>query len=83
VYKLCTVIDFEILKKYGLRQTIGDALGVGFIFRTLRTMPVVLEIAHETEEICPNVWFLNYANPMAMITGAILRLTDIKAVGLL
>ncbi len=81
-YKPCTVIDFEIPKRYGLRQTIGDTLGIGGIFRTLRTMPVLFDFARDIEEVCPEAWFLNYTNPMAMLTGALLRHTGVKTVGL-
>lgn len=81
-YKPSTVIDFEIPKKYGLRQTIGDTLGIGGIFRALRTIPVMLDIAKDMEEVCPNAWFLNYTNPMAMLTGAMLKGSGIKAIGL-
>ncbi len=81
-YKPSTVIDFEIPKKYGLRQTIADTLGIGGIFRTLRTLPVVLDFCRDMEEVCPNAWFINYANPMAMLTMGILRGTSINAVGL-
>lgn len=81
-YKPSTVIDFKIPKKYGLRQTIGDTLGIGGIFRALRTIPVVLDCARDMEKVCPDAWFLNYVNPMAMITGALLRGSGIKAVGL-
>ncbi|MGQ9523986.1 MAG: alpha-glucosidase/alpha-galactosidase [Armatimonadota bacterium] len=81
-YEPSTVIDFEVPKKYGLRQTIGDTLGIGGIFRGLRTIPVVLEFARDIEELCPNAWFLNYTNPMAMVTGAILKASAVKAVGL-
>lgn len=81
-YKPCTVVDFEIPKRYGLRQTIGDTLGIGGIFRTLRTMPVLFDFARDIEEVCPEAWFLNYTNPMAMLTGALLRHTGVKAVGL-
>ncbi|WP_301388463.1 alpha-glucosidase/alpha-galactosidase [Enterococcus entomosocium] len=81
-YKPSTVIDFEIPKKYGLRQTIGDTLGIGGIFRTLRTLPVMLEFAREMEEVCPNAWLLNYTNPMAMLTMGVLKATSIKTVGL-
>ena len=81
-YEPCTVIDFEIPKKYGLRQTIGDTLGIGGIFRALRTIPVVRDFARDMEEVCPNAWLLNYANPMAMLTGYVLRHTVVKAVGL-
>jgi alpha-galactosidase len=81
-YDPCTITDFEIPKKYGLRQTIADTLGIGGIFRALRTIPVVLDITADMESVCPNAWFLNYVNPMAMITGALLRGSSIRGVGL-
>lgn len=81
-YEPSTVIDFEIPKKYGLRQTIGDTLGIGGIFRALRTIPVLKEFANDIEEVCPNAWFLNYTNPMAMLTGYMQRYTNVKTVGL-
>lgn len=81
-YEPCTVTDFEIPKKYGLRQTIGDTLGIGGIFRGLRTIPVILDFARDMEAVCPDAWLLNYANPMCMLTGAVLRMTGVKAVGL-
>ncbi len=81
-YKPSTVIDFEIPKKYGLRLTIGDTLGIGGIFRALRTIPVLFDFARDIETVCPDAWFLNYANPMAILTGAMLRLTGVKTVGL-
>lgn len=81
-YEPCTVIDFEIPKKYGLRQTIADTLGIGGIFRGLRTIPVMLDIARDMEKVCPNAIFLNYTNPMAILTGAMLKATGIKTVGL-
>lgn len=81
-YKPSTVIDFEIPKKYGLQQTIGDTLGIGGIFRGLRTIPVMLAFAKEMEEVCPNAWLLNYTNPMAILTMAVLKETSIKTVGL-
>ncbi len=81
-YEPCTVTDFEIPKRYGLRQTIADTLGIGGIFRTLRTLPVMLDFASDIEEVCPDAWFLNYTNPMAMLTGAMLLATDVKTVGL-
>ncbi len=82
LYKPCTVIDFEIPKKYGLRQTIADTLGIGGIFRALRTIHVMKEFAADIEEVCPNAWFLNYVNPMAMVTGYMQRYTNVKTVGL-
>jgi len=81
-YEPSTVIDFEVPKKYGLRQTIGDTLGIGGIFRALRTIPVMLEFARDIEAVCPDAWMLNYSNPMAMLTGAMLLATGVKAVGL-
>ncbi len=81
-YDPCTIIDFEIPKKYGLKQTIADTLGVGGVFRALRTIPVMIDFARDMEEVCPNAWFLNYTNPMAMLTGAMLRYTQIRTVGL-
>jgi alpha-galactosidase len=81
-YEPSTVIDFEIPKKYGLRQTIADTLGIGGIFRGLRTIPVLLEIVRDMEQVCPNAWLLNYTNPMAIVTGAVLRHSSIRAVGL-
>ena len=82
LYDPCTIIDFEIPKKYGLRQTIGDTLGIGGIFRALRTIHVLKGFARDIEEVCPNAWFLNYTNPMAMLTGYMLRYTKVKTVGL-
>ncbi len=82
LYDPCTITDFEIPKKYGLRQTIADTLGIGGIFRALRTIPVMLDFAKDMEEVCPNAWFLNYTNPMSMLTGAMQRLTNVKTVGL-
>lgn len=81
-YEPCTVTDFEIPKRYGLRQTIADTLGIGGIFRALRTIPVLIDIVRDMEEVCPEAWLLNYTNPMSMVTGAILQETGIKAVGL-
>ena len=81
-YEPSTVIDFEIPKKYGLRQTIGDTLGIGGIFRALRTIPVVADFARDMEEVCPDAWLLNYTNPMAMLTGYLQKHTGVKTVGL-
>ena len=82
LYDPCTITDFEVPKKYGLRQTIADTLGIGGIFRSLRTIPVMLDFARDMEEVCPEAWFLNYTNPMCTLTGAMLRLTSVKTVGL-
>ena len=81
-YEPCTVIDFEIPKKYGLQQTIADTLGIGGIFRALRTIYVMKDIAKDMEEVCPKAWLLNYTNPMAMIAGYMQRYTNVKTVGL-
>lgn len=81
-YDPCTIIDFEVPKKYGLRQTIADTLGIGGIMRGLRTIPVLEEFAADMEEVCPNALFLNYTNPMAILTGYMQRYTKIKTVGL-
>ncbi len=81
-YRPGTVTDFEIPKKYGLRQTIGDTLGVGGIMRGLRTIPVYLEMCQDMAELCPDALLLNYVNPMAMVTWAINRATNIRTVGL-
>jgi alpha-galactosidase len=81
-YEPSTVIDFDIPKKFGLRQTIADTLGIGGIFRSLRTIPVVLDFCHDMEKVCPDAIFLNYVNPMAMITGGILQGSNIQAIGL-
>ena len=81
-YDPCTITDFEIPKKYGLRQTIADTLGIGGIFRTLRTIPVLADFAEDMQAVCPNAWFLNYTNPMAMLAGFMQRYTDVKTVGL-
>jgi len=61
-----TVRDFEIPSKYGVNQTIGDTIGVGGIFRGLRTFPVLAGIASDMRQVCPDAWLLNYTNPMAM-----------------
>ena len=81
-YQPSTVIDFEIPKQYGLRQTIADTLGIGGIMRALRTIPVLLDICRDMEELCPNALLLNYVNPMAMICWALSRATSIKTIGL-
>lgn len=81
-YEPCTVIDFEIPKKYGLQQTIGDTLGIGGIMRALRTIPVMADFARDMEEVCPDAWLMNYTNPMAMLSGYMQRYTGVKTVGL-
>ena len=81
-YDPCTIIDFEIPKKYGLRQTIADTLGIGGIFRALRTIPVLDDFAKDMAEVCPKALFLNYTNPMAILAGYMQRYTPIETVGL-
>ncbi|MDR3186595.1 MAG: alpha-glucosidase/alpha-galactosidase [Christensenellaceae bacterium] len=81
-YKPCTVTDFRIPRHYGLWQTIGDTLGIGGIMRALRTLPFLDDCASDIAEVCPNALFLNYTNPMAMLTGHMLQYTKINAVGL-
>jgi len=81
-YDPCTITDFEIPKKYGLRQTIADTLGIGGIMRALRTIPVMETFARAIEKVCPDAWFLNYTNPMAMLSGYMQRYTGVKTVGL-
>jgi alpha-galactosidase len=81
-YNPASIADFEIPKKYGLRQTIGDTLGIGGIMRALRTIPVMEHFARVMEKVCPDVWFLNYTNPMSMLTGYMLRYTGVKTAGL-
>lgn len=81
-YDPCTIIDFEIPKKYGLQQTIGDTLGIGGIMRALRTIPVMQNFADDMAEVCPDALLLNYTNPMAMLTGYMQRYTPIQTVGL-
>ena len=82
LYDPCTIIDFEVPKKYGLRQTIADTLGIGGIMRALRTIPVLEDFARDMREVCPDALFLNYTNPMAMLSGYMQRYTGIKTVGL-
>ncbi len=81
-YEPGTVVDFEVPKKYGLRQTIADTLGVGGIMRALRTIPVMLDMTADMEELCPDATLLNYVNPMAMNSWALNRASSIKNVGL-
>ena len=82
LYDPCTIIDFEVPKKYGLRQTIGDTLGIGGIMRALRTIPVMDDFARDMREVCPDALFLNYTNPMARLSGYMQRYTGIETVGL-
>ncbi len=81
-YDPCTITDFEIPKKYGLRQTIADTIGIGGIFRNLRTIPVMLDFAKDIQEVCPDALFLNYTNPMAVLTNVMNTYGGVKTVGL-
>ena len=82
-YKPCTVTDFEIPKKYGLRQTIADTLGIGGIMRGLRTVPFLWDLCADMEELCPDAVMLQYVNPMAINCWAIReRFPNIRTVGL-
>jgi alpha-galactosidase len=81
-YDPCTITDFEIPKKYGLRQTIADTLGIGGIFRNLRTIPVMLDFARDIREVCPDALFLNYTNPMAVLTNVMNTYGGVRTVGL-
>lgn len=81
-YDPCTIIDFEIPKKYGLKQTIADTIGVGGIMRGLRTIPIMQDIAHDIEDVCPNALLLNYSNPMAILSGYMQRYTAVRTIGL-
>jgi alpha-galactosidase len=81
-YDPATIADFEIPKKYGLRQTIGDTLGIGGVMRALRTIPVMEQFARAMEKVCPDAWLLNYTNPMSMLSGFMQRYTGVKTVGL-
>jgi len=77
-----TQVDFDVPARFGLRYTIADTVGVGGVFRGLRTIPVVLGIARDMQDLCPNAWLLNYTNPLAILVRAVAEATDIKVVGL-
>ena len=81
-YRPATVVDFDVPKRHGLRQTIGDTLGIGGVMRALRTIPVMLDLCRDMEELCPDAWLLNYTNPMAMCCWALSRATPIRTLGL-
>jgi alpha-galactosidase len=81
-YRPATVIDFEVPKRFGLRQTIGDTLGIGGIMRGLRTIPVLLDVCRDMEDVCPDALLLQYVNPMAMLCWAVGRASPIRCVGL-
>ena len=81
-YTISEAIDFAIPTKYGLRQTIADTIGIGGLFRALGSGYAMQDFAEDMAEVCPNVWFLNYTNPMCALTGFMLRYTPIRTVGL-
>ena len=77
-----TRLDLEIPAKYGVEQAVGDTIGPGGVFYGLKHIPVILEICHDMEDLCPEAWLLNYTNPMAMICWAVNDYTNVKCVGL-
>lgn len=81
-YDPCVINDFEIPMKYGLKQTYADTLGIGGIFRGLRTIPVMKGITDDMEAVCPGALLLNYTNPMAIVSGAIQKSSSIRTLGL-
>jgi alpha-galactosidase len=81
-YRPATVVDFEVPKRFGLRQTIGDTLGIGGIMRGLRTIPVLLDVCREMQERCPRALLLQYVNPMAMLGWAVAAASPVRCVGL-
>lgn len=81
-YEPATKADFDICNKYGLRITIGDTLGPAGIFRGLRAIPVLNTFARCIEKVCPNAIFLNYTNPMGILSGYMERYTNVKTIGL-
>src|ERR671936_1964497 len=81
-YRPATVTDFEVPKQFGLRQTIGDTLGIGGVMRGLRTIPVLLDVCREMEALCPEAVLLQYVNPMAILCRAVARESNIRTIGL-
>ena len=82
-YDPCTITDFEIPKKFGLRQTIADTLGIGGIMRGLRTVPHLWKVCEDMLAVCPDAYLMQYVNPMAINTWAIsAKYPMIKQVGL-
>jgi alpha-galactosidase len=78
-----TLLDFEIPRRYGLKQTIADSMGIGGIFRGLRTIPFVLDLARDIRELCPRALLLNYTNPMSMLMEALYTAyPEVRSVGL-
>lgn len=74
--------EIRIPEKYGVEQAIGDTLGPGGVFRGLRTIPTMLDIACDMEKVCPDALLLNYTNPMAIVCWALAEETEIETVGL-
>ncbi|MBM3693196.1 MAG: hypothetical protein FJW77_07905 [Actinobacteria bacterium] len=74
--------DLVIPERYGIRQSVGDTVGPGGILRGLRNIPVMLGIARDMEDVCPDAWLLNLTNPMTTLTRAVLRETSVTAIGL-
>src|SRR5438105_7816669 len=81
-YRPATVTDFEAPKRFGLRQTIADTVGIGGIMRGLRTIPVLLEVCRDLQELSPDALLLQYVNPMAILCWAVARASSIRVVGL-
>jgi len=77
-----TKVDFDVPARYGIQYTIADTVGVGGVMRGLRTIPVMLEISQQMEELCPEAWLFNYANPMSILVWATSKASSIKTVGL-
>ena len=75
-----TLRDFELPKRHGIRATIGDTLGIGGVFRALRTFPVLAATARDMAELCPEAWLLNYTNPMAMLCWSVYAGTPVERV---
>lgn len=74
--------DIEISTRHGVLQSVGDTIGPGGIIRALRTIPVVLDIAHEMERVCPDAWMINYTNPEGAICLALQKYSGIRNFGL-
>ena len=75
-------LDIAIPERYGIKQSVGDTVGPGGIVRALRNIPVMVDIARDMEQVCPDAWMLNLTNPMTTLTRSVLRETSITAVGL-
>jgi len=75
-------LDIAIPERYGIKQSVGDTVGPGGIVRALRNIPVMVDIARDMEQVCPDAWMLNLTNPMTTLTRSVLRETSINAVGL-